>query len=69
MSPSSVTEKRQTTEHEEFHDDELPEEDDHSTGSRERIEQTVSSCIVKITEKRSCRLFWFPFKLNKVYVV
>lgn len=43
LSPSSVTEKRQTTEHEEFHDDELPEEDDHSTGSRERIEQTVSS--------------------------
>lgn len=38
-----VTEKRQITEHEEFHDDELPEEDDdHSTGSRERIEQRVS---------------------------
>lgn len=37
-----VTEKRQTTEHEEFHDDELPEEDDHSTGSRERIEHKVS---------------------------
>lgn len=37
-----VTEKRQTTEHEEFHDDELPEEDDHSTGSRERIERNVS---------------------------
>lgn len=36
-----VTEKRQTTEHEEFHDNELPEEDDHSTGSRERIEQKV----------------------------
>lgn len=40
-----VTEKRQTTEHEEIHDDELPEKDDHSTGSRERIEQTVSFTI------------------------
>lgn len=37
-----VTEKHQTTEHEEIHDDELPEEDDHSTGSRERIEHKVS---------------------------
>lgn len=38
-----VTEKRQTTEHEEFHDNELPEEEDNqSSGSRERIEQTVS---------------------------
>ncbi|XP_031629629.1 uncharacterized protein LOC116344908 isoform X2 [Contarinia nasturtii] len=38
-----VTEKRQTTEHEEFHDDELPEADDHSTGSRERVEHKESS--------------------------
>lgn len=37
-----VTEKKQTTEHEEFNDDELPEQDDHSAGSRERIEQKVS---------------------------
>lgn len=37
-----VTEKKQTTEHEEFHDNELPEdEDDHSVGDRERIEQKV----------------------------
>lgn len=37
-----MTEKRQTTEHEEFHDNELPEEDDNqSSGSRERIEQKV----------------------------
>lgn len=42
-----VTEKRQTTEHEEFHDNELPEEDDNqSSGSRERIEQTVSGFFV-----------------------
>lgn len=40
-----VTEKRQTTEHEEIHDDELPEEDDHSTGSRQRIEQKVCKSI------------------------
>lgn len=38
-----VTEKRQTTEHEEFKDDELPEEDDHSNGNRERIEQKVNN--------------------------
>lgn len=37
-----VTEKIQTTEHEEFCDDELPEKDDHSTGSRERVEHKVS---------------------------
>lgn len=36
-----VTEKKQTTEHEELVDDQLPEEDDHSTGSRERINHTV----------------------------
>lgn len=36
-----VTEKKQTTEHEELVDDQLPEEDDHSTGSRERIDHTV----------------------------
>lgn len=39
-----VTEKKQTTEHEEFHDDELPKEDDKSIGVRERIEQTVIYC-------------------------
>lgn len=37
-----VTEKIQTTEHEEFIDDELPEKDDQSTGSRERIEHKVT---------------------------
>lgn len=38
-----VTEKRQTTEHEEFNDNELPEEeDDHSVGDRERVETKVS---------------------------
>lgn len=37
-----VTEKKQTTEHEELIDDELPEADDNSTGSRERIDHTVS---------------------------
>lgn len=49
-----VTEKRQTTEHEEFHDDELPEEDDRSTGSRERIEQKVSwkTAIRRHTNKK-----------------
>lgn len=42
-----MTEKRQTTEHEEFHDNELPEEDDNqSSGSRERIEQKVSGFFV-----------------------
>lgn len=41
-----VTEKIQTTEHEEFCDDELPEKDDHSTGSRERVEHKVSEKIV-----------------------
>lgn len=40
-----VTEKKQTTEHEELVDDQLPEEDDHSTGSRERIDHRVcASC-------------------------
>lgn len=52
-----VTEKRQTTEHEEFHDNELPEEDDNqSTGSRERIEQKVSGFL--------CCLFIFFFTNN-----
>lgn len=37
-----ITEKQQTTEHEEFLDDELPEKDDNSTGSQERIEHNVS---------------------------
>lgn len=37
-----VTEKKKTTEHEEFFDEDLPEEDDHSTGSREKIEHTVN---------------------------
>lgn len=41
-----VTEKKQTTEHEELIDDELPEADDHSTGSRERIDHTVSKLIL-----------------------
>lgn len=38
-----VTEKQQTTEHEELFDRDLPEEDDHSTGSREKIDYTVST--------------------------
>lgn len=37
-----VTEKKQTTEHEELFDEELPEKDDNSTGSRERVDHTVS---------------------------
>lgn len=36
-----VTERKQTTEHEEIHDDPLAEEDDHSTGSREHVEHKV----------------------------
>lgn len=38
-----VTETKKTTEHEEFVDDELPENDDHSTGSREKVEQKVKT--------------------------
>lgn len=37
-----VTEKKQTTEHEELFDEDLPEKDDTSTGSRERVDHTVS---------------------------
>lgn len=37
-----VTEKKQTTEHEELFDEDLPEKDDNSTGSRERVDHTVS---------------------------
>lgn len=37
-----VTEKKQTTEHEVLIDEDLPEEDDVSVGSREKIEHTVS---------------------------
>lgn len=37
-----VTEKKQTTEHEELFDDQLPEQDDHSTGSKERVDHKVS---------------------------
>lgn len=40
-----LTEKIQTTEHEEFCDEELPEKDDHSTGSRERVEHKVSELL------------------------
>lgn len=39
-----VTEKKKTTEHEELFDEDLPEKDDTSTGSRERIDHTVSFC-------------------------
>lgn len=42
-----VTEKIQTTEHEEFCDDELPEKDDQSTGSRERVEHKVR-CVQNV---------------------
>lgn len=38
-----VTEKKKTTEHEEIFDEELPEKDDQSTGSREKVTQTESS--------------------------
>lgn len=38
-----VTEQKKTTEHEEFYDQDLPEKDDHSTGSQEQIQTTVSS--------------------------
>lgn len=37
-----VTERKQTTEHEELFDEELPEKDDNSTGSRERVDHTVN---------------------------
>lgn len=37
-----VTEQKKTTQHEEEHDDEIPEADDKSTGSREKIDHTVS---------------------------
>lgn len=43
-----VTEKKQTTEHEEIHDDELPSEDDNSAGSREKIEHKVSWSAKKV---------------------
>lgn len=36
-----VTEKKKTTEHEELFDEDLPEKDDNSTGSRERVDQKV----------------------------
>ncbi|XP_055913998.1 uncharacterized protein LOC129947460 isoform X2 [Eupeodes corollae] len=38
-----VTEKKNTTEHEEIFDEELPEKDDNSTGSKEKIFTTESS--------------------------
>lgn len=38
-----VTEQKKTTEHEEFYDQDLPEKDDHSTGSQEQIQTTVSN--------------------------
>lgn len=38
-----VTETKKTTEHEELADAELPDSDDHSTGSREKVEQTVNN--------------------------
>lgn len=51
-----VTEKRQTTEHEEYHDSELPEEDDNqSAGSRERIEQAVSRFRFGVSACKKCR--------------
>lgn len=37
-----VTETQKTTEHEELVDAELPDSDDHSTGSRDKVEQKVS---------------------------
>lgn len=49
-----VTEKHQTTEHEEFIDDELPEKDDNSTGSRERIEHNVSRAIKHFLSQFCC---------------
>lgn len=36
-----VTEKKKTTEHEELFDEDLPEKDDNSTGSQERVDQKV----------------------------
>lgn len=38
-----VTEKKKTTEHEELFDEDLPEKDDTSTGSRERFDHKVSA--------------------------
>lgn len=49
-----ITEKHQTTEHEEFVDDELPEKDDHSTGSRERIEHNVSYMNTLVSRMSRC---------------
>lgn len=41
-----VTEKKKTTEHEELFDEDLPEKDDNSTGSRERVDQKVFLKVV-----------------------
>lgn len=37
-----ITETQKTTEHEELVDADLPDSDDHSTGSRDKVEQKVS---------------------------
>lgn len=44
-----VTEKKQTTEHEELFDEDLPDKDDNSTGSRERVEYKVSLFFISYT--------------------
>ncbi|XP_063706447.1 uncharacterized protein LOC134835499 [Culicoides brevitarsis] len=39
---TTITEQKKTTQHEEEYDDEIPEADDKSTGSREKIDHTES---------------------------
>lgn len=45
-----VTEQKKTTQHEEEHDDEIPDADDKSTGSREKIDHTVN-CVKNFVRK------------------
>lgn len=58
-----VTESKKTTEHEVIVDRELPEEDDHSTGSREKIKTVVSRlkihvCVCVKYEKKGVGCLW-----------
>lgn len=68
-----VTEKKQTTEHEELVDDQLPEEDDHSTGSRERINHTVCDGSTSYCTANRCffvaRGVYWPMNINIKHVL
>lgn len=52
-----VTEQKKTTQHEEEHDDEIPEVDDKSTGSREKIDHTVSFWLYFIISISNLKYF------------